>query len=86
MEVDPSADETAAHAARFSGHTLFPVLGMSVPPRAGCGTVWWNVDPDLPLRSVEEALHSGLPILAGEKWGLNVWVKRKIGDPFSMGL
>lgn len=67
---------------QLHGHTSFPVMGLSVPPRQGCGTLWSNVHPNFPLRSLEEALHCGQTVTKGVKWGVNVWVKRRIGDPF----
>lgn len=56
------------------GETVFPTLGTSVSPKAGRACHWYNIDAatgaDLPC-----ALHGGSPVVRGEKWACNVWIR-----------
>ena len=47
------------------GATVFPLLGLSVPPRAGSALYWDNLD--LRGRGYQQTLHAGCPVLAGHK-------------------
>ena len=51
------------------GDTFFPVLGLSVVPRAGCAVMWWNCDSDGKLDS--RVVHEGRAPSAGVKYGIN---------------
>ena len=47
------------------GATVFPLLGLSVPPRAGSALYWDNLD--LRGQGYQQTLHAGCPVLAGHK-------------------
>ena len=47
------------------GATVFPLLGLAVPPRAGSALYWDNLD--LGGRGYQQTLHAGCPVLAGHK-------------------
>ena len=56
------------------GATDFPEIGVSVKPNKGDVVVFHNciegttdINPD--------ALHAGSPVLAGEKWAVNLWFR-----------
>ena len=57
------------------GRTPFPRLRESFAPSLGGGIVWYNLDragvPD------DRTLHAGEPVLSGEKWGLNIWLRER---------
>ena len=67
--------------ADAGGGTAFPRLttggdaleggGALFLPPARSALCWSNVDGDRPDRRAE---HAGAPVVAGEKWGLNVWL------------
>ncbi|XP_072045346.1 prolyl 4-hydroxylase subunit alpha-1-like isoform X2 [Amphiura filiformis] len=54
------------------GFTVFPELGIYIPPVKGSAAFWYNYlkngksDPDM--------LHAGCPVLLGEKWASNLWI------------
>ena len=57
------------------GRTTFPKLGLGFEPRVGDAVLWWNVKDD----GKEDAmtLHAGDPVLAGEKWAMNIWLRQR---------
>ena len=55
------------------GHTVFPQLGLSVKPIKGSAMYWFNVGPRMNLDS--RLLHLGCPVLFGNKWIANKWIK-----------
>ena len=55
------------------GHTIFPQAGISVKPHAGSALFWFNVGPRNNYDS--RIIHLGCPILHGNKWIANKWVK-----------
>ena len=55
------------------GRTVFPQLGISAEPIKGSALYWFNIHPDLSYDS--RNLHFGCPVLYGNKWILNKWVK-----------
>lgn len=55
------------------GDTAFPKTGLSVPPRAGTGILFFNCTPDGEPDPL--TLHAGKPVTAGEKWLLSRWIR-----------
>ncbi|CAE8690491.1 unnamed protein product [Polarella glacialis] len=51
------------------GDTIFPVLGLSFVPRAGCAVMWPNAQPD--GKEDSRMVHAGRPPLTGVKYGIN---------------
>lgn len=49
------------------GHTVFPVLGVSIQPKKGAGVFWFNLHKtgqiDYRMR------HASCPVVFGSKWG-----------------
>ena len=46
-----------------------------VTPVAGNAVVWYNIDRHGTLD--ERTLHAGEPVGAGEKWGMNIWLRER---------
>ncbi len=57
----------------LGGRTVFPQLGLSVKPEAGSTLYWFSIGPHDNIDS--RALHLGCPVLFGNKWIANKWVK-----------
>lgn len=57
------------------GRTAFPQLAESFQPAAGGALVWYNLD----RHGVPDArtLHAGEPVVCGEKWGMNIWLRER---------
>lgn len=55
------------------GETVFPNAGAQVTPRAGKAVSWRNMDRW--GRIIPESLHAGSPVIAGEKWACQIWVR-----------
>ena len=55
------------------GNTVFPLLGLSSPPRQGTALVWHTLDTR--GRPRQTMKHLGCPVVMGDKWILNKWVK-----------
>lgn len=55
------------------GETDFPNIPYRVKPSKGDAVLFYNTRPD--GSEIEESFHAGLPVLQGEKWIANVWVK-----------
>ena len=55
------------------GHTVFPQPGISIQPELGSALYWYNIGPknkyDTRIR------HLGCPVLYGNKWIANKWIK-----------
>jgi hypothetical protein len=54
------------------GSTEFPKLNVSIEPRLGRAVVFNNVGPSL-MEPHPASLHTGRPVLQGEKWACNLW-------------
>lgn len=55
------------------GETEFVDVGISVPPKMGSGLVFFNCHPD--GRPDEDTLHTGRPVIQGEKWLASRWFR-----------
>lgn len=55
------------------GHTRFPNLNASVDPKRGRAVVWRNIDAS--KANLPCSLHGADPVVRGEKWGCNVWIR-----------
>jgi prolyl 4-hydroxylase len=53
------------------GETEFQTLGIKFQPKRGDAVFWRNVDSG--RREDPRTLHSGNPVIRGEKWTINVW-------------
>ena len=61
------------------GATVFPEAGLSVLPVPLAAVFWRHQRPD---GSVDpKMLHGGAPVEAGEKWGVNVWLRLPVRRP-----
>eukprot|EP00993_Chasmostoma_nieuportense_P001552 NODE_2423_length_1182_cov_24.149763_g2308_i0.p1 GENE.NODE_2423_length_1182_cov_24.149763_g2308_i0~~NODE_2423_length_1182_cov_24.149763_g2308_i0.p1 ORF type:complete len:370 (+),score=83.58 NODE_2423_length_1182_cov_24.149763_g2308_i0:23-1111(+) len=69
MHCDPGCPGPA------NGHTVFPLLGLSIPPIMGAGVYFQNIDEAGELYPV--ALHAGAKVCCGAKWVLNIWAYNK---------
>lgn len=55
------------------GHTIFPQVGISVKPEIGSALYWFNIGAQNNFDS--RNLHLGCPVLYGNKWIINKWIK-----------
>ena len=55
------------------GYTVFPQAGIFVKPVAGTALFWFNSGPKSNYDS--RMIHTGCPVLYGNKWIANKWVK-----------
>ena len=55
------------------GYTVFGALGIYVPPKMGDALFWFNLDSSGHYDS--RNFHLGCPVLYGNKWIANKWVK-----------
>eukprot|EP01062_Namystynia_karyoxenos_P072205 TRINITY_DN6815_c0_g1_i4.p1 TRINITY_DN6815_c0_g1~~TRINITY_DN6815_c0_g1_i4.p1 ORF type:complete len:385 (+),score=70.69 TRINITY_DN6815_c0_g1_i4:63-1217(+) len=64
-------------APEGGGATEFPRLQLSVPPESGTALHWSNL-LDLGTGEVDpRTLHAGVPVTAGTKYGLNIWLRQR---------
>jgi len=66
------------------GETEFARLGFKVKPVKDAALVWWNVKKGEEGEKGEEnevcadeVVHAGLEVKKGEKWAMNVWIRKK---------
>ena len=64
------------------GATCFPDLSLSLSPCAGTAVLWHNLDTK--GRPDRRTLHAGTPVVAGEKFGMNIWLRQRPLDPGSV--
>ena len=73
------------------GHTVFPNLGLSVPPARGSALFWHTVNSVVIIKTEaiphrlryfstqglmdQRMKHLGCPVVHGDKWIVNKWVK-----------
>lgn len=70
------------------GRTRFPRLNLEIAPKTGRLVVFHNVAPGDFGRPHPHSLHGGEPVLAGEKWAMNIWfheADRQTEFPFDAG-
>ena len=60
---------------RKGGETQFHLLDLAVSPVCGNALVWLNIYKRNQLDG--RTLHSGCPVLEGEKWGMNIWLRQR---------
>ena len=56
------------------GHTVFPQAGISVKPVMGSALYWFNAGAKYNYDS--RSFHLGCPVLYGNKWIANKWIKQ----------
>jgi prolyl 4-hydroxylase len=61
------------------GATVFPRLGVRLTPRKLSAAFWYNLK--LNGEGIEDTVHGACPVLMGEKWVANHWI-REIGQAF----
>ena len=58
------------------GETDFPKLGIKIKPKPGKAALWHNLNKDgTAFHPMSE--HAGMPVIRGEKWAINVWIRQK---------
>ena len=59
----------------FGGRTFFPKINKGFDPKPGDALLWWNVTET--GKEDPMTLHTGEPVVAGEKWALNLWLRER---------
>ena len=59
------------------GNTNFPKIGLEVEPVKGSLLIFHNCLNDTATRH-PKSLHGGMPVLAGEKWIVNLWFRESV--------
>lgn len=57
------------------GETIFPEVGIKIPPRQGNGVLFFNLTPDHQMDRLSR--HGGAPVLEGEKWVATQWLRER---------
>jgi prolyl 4-hydroxylase len=57
------------------GRTSFPKTRVGFDPRKGDALLWWNLKED--GKEDVMTLHAGEPVVSGEKWALNLWLRER---------
>ena len=55
------------------GYTAFPFIGTFVKPKKQSMVIWWNMDKSGGYDILTK--HGGCPVMVGNKWILNKWVR-----------
>jgi len=63
------------------GGTYFPELDRRFLPRTGAAALWWNQTHDTKTMDDRVAHCGEKPRPGFEKWGLNVWMRERPGEP-----
>ena len=57
------------------GETWFPRLGVKIKPKPGRAALWHNLNKSkTSFHPMSE--HAGTPVIKGEKWAINVWIRQ----------
>ncbi len=59
------------------GGTGFPNLDVEIEAKKGDVLVFHNTPPDS-NKIHPKSLHAGLPVIAGEKWAINLWFRERL--------
>ena len=59
---------------RIGGATVFPKINIRVPPVKNAAAFWYNAKLSGDLDSMTQ--HAGCPVLAGQKWVVNKWIRQ----------
>lgn len=54
------------------GETYFPVIDLNIKPKKGKAILFRTINDNKEI--IEEALHTGKPVIKGEKWICNKWI------------
>ena len=57
----------------LGGNTIFPNIGLSVKPTKGTALFWFNFNET--MQDYNEIIHMGCPVIRGNKWIANKWIK-----------
>lgn len=58
------------------GETVFPKINKVVKPEKGKAIVFYNTDKNSG-HVLQKSLHGGNPVLSGNKWICNIWIKNQ---------
>ena len=64
---------TYLSTVEYGGRTIFPHIGLSVKPIKNSALFWFNHDAE--MRPDSRSAHMGCPVLFGNKWIANKWIK-----------
>lgn len=71
-------------APEKGGDTIFPRIGLSVPPLPLAAVYWRNVRPDGSID--ERTLHGGAPVSMGTKYAANLWLRGARDSVYALAL
>lgn len=54
------------------GETYFPIIDLNIKPKKGKAILFRTLNDNKEI--IEEALHTGKPVIKGEKWVCNKWI------------
>lgn len=57
------------------GSTVFPRLGVHLKPEIGAAAFWYNLYKN--GEGIIETVHGACPVLMGEKWVANFWIRQR---------
>jgi prolyl 4-hydroxylase len=65
------------------GETAFPMISKTVKPKKGKCVVFQSTLPEQESKTILESLHGGNPVISGNKWICNKWVRAAPYTPAS---
>ncbi|KAI1305893.1 Prolyl 4-hydroxylase subunit alpha-2 [Halotydeus destructor] len=60
---------------QLGGATVFPRLGVRLTPQMGSAAFWYNLYRN--GTGIEDTVHGACPVLMGEKWVSNHWIRER---------